>query len=190
MNIKKLFVVASLAVMTVSVCAQDFKKFRWGPTAGLNIASISSDETSSRVGFSVGAIGEYNFSDNLFMTGTLKFSQKGFKSGDYFKANPGYLEIPIHGGYRYSINEQFTVFGEFGPYFAFGVCGKAKGIDYSTDYFGDGTKRFDFGLGFAVGAEFSKFQLRLGYDLGLTKLSNGDGAPKNRNFNISISYMF
>ena len=196
---KKLFAVAFLAVMTISATAQDFKKFRFGPTIGLNISTMNSvADHSSKVGFNVGALAEYNFTDNIFMTGALKFSQKGFKydDGDN-KVNPGYIELPIHAGYRYSFNDKFSIFGEFGPYLAVGVCGKDKDDDSSIDYFGGENdfktmraKRFDFGLGFAAGVEYSKIQARVGYDFGLTKIFEGDGAPKNRNFYIALSYMF
>lgn len=211
---KKLFAVAILAVMTLSANAQDFKKFRFGPTVGLNIATTTDAVVGSRVGFSVGALAEYNFTDNFFMTGALKFSQKGGKYDEALagvvvknSANPGYIELPIHAGYRYSFG-QFSIFGEFGPYLAVGVCGKAKmealGQERSIDYFGDpsdpddnsaGVKRFDFGLGVAAGAEYKKCQLRIGYDFGLTGLENYDvPAPfkksKNRNFYVALSYMF
>lgn len=207
---KKLFAVAFLAVMTLSANAQDFKKFRFGPTVGLNISTMNLDYNhSSKVGFNVGALAEYNFTDNIFMTGAVKFSQKGVKwnnlmrNGNDLKANPGYIEIPIHAGYRYSFNDNFSLFGEFGPYLAFGVCGKLKADGYdSIDYFGDDAKavfggkakRFDFGLGFAVGAEYSKFQLRVGYDFGLTAAFDlpdyvGTSA-KNRNLYFALSYMF
>lgn len=212
---KKLFAVAFLAVMTISATAQDFKKFRFGPTVGLNVATTTADEVGSRVGFSVGALAEYNFTDNVFMTGALKFSQKGGKyevavpgmAVAKYSANPGYIELPIHAGYRYSFNDKFSIFGEFGPYIGIGVCGKSKveinGKEKSENYFGDpakdedtyGAKRFDFGLGFAAGAEFSKFQLRIGYDFGLTGLENYDvpdpyKKSKNRNFYVALSYMF
>lgn len=206
---KKLFAVAFLAVMTISATAQDFKKFRFGPTAGLNIATTTQDGVNSRVGFSVGALAEYNFTDNFFMTGALKFSQKGGKNkvdvlGYTVKnsVNPGYIELPIHAGYRYSFNDKFSIFGEFGPYIGIGVCGKYKRevngtVTTKYNYFGDdddddsmGAKRFDFGLGVAAGVEYSKIQARVGYDFGLTKIFEGDGAPKNRNFYIALSYMF
>ena len=223
MFLKKSFVIAILAVMTVSASAQDFKKFRFGPTVGLNLASNSAKDVKPKVGFSIGALGEYNFTNNFYMTGALKFSLKNSKfeneiKGTHGSYEPCYIEIPIHGGYRYSFNDKFSVFGEFGPYFGIGVCGKAyennvlmkketvAGIypeteyefrDITMDYFGDfknhsvlGASRFDFGLGVAAGVEFSKFQARLGYDFGLTKIFDVANSARNRNFYIAVSYMF
>ena len=195
-----------MAVITVGASAQDFKKFRFGPTVGLNVATTTGAGISSRVGFSVGVLGEYNINDDFFVTGALKFSQKGGKSETFvgtYTANPGYIEIPIHAGYRYSFNDKFSIFGEFGPYIGIGVCGKVKAPNGggSIDYFGGETdfatnqmKRFDFGLGLAAGAEYKKFQLRIGYDFGLVGLESYDVTPfsksKNRNFYVALSYMF
>lgn len=242
MFLKKSFAIAILAVMTVCASAQDFKKFRFGPTVGLNLASNTAKEVKPKVGFSIGALGEYNFTNNFYMTSALKLSLKNSKlDGTEFDKNdktkvkkvfhdsykPYYFEIPIHAGYRYSFNDKFSVFGELGPYIGIGVCGKAysketkydvyveekvyngRYVDiedvhypeiskeYTIDYFGDfkdrstvGANRFDFGLGFAAGIEFSKFQARLGYDFGLTKIFDVENSARNRNFYIALSYMF
>lgn len=197
---KKFFAVAILAVATLSMNAQDFKKFRFGPAVGMNVAKVS--DASSKIGFNVGARAEYNFSDNFYLGSGLLFTQKGFKlkgimqNGADLKANPFYLEIPINAGYRYNFSEKFSVFGEVGPYIGFGIAGKYKAEGYeSAKYFGDEgaalfgkAKRFDMGIGFAAGCEFSKFQVRVGYELGLTKVFPGGG--KNKNLTIGVAYMF
>lgn len=198
---KKFFAVAILAVATLSMNAQDFKKFRFGPAVGMNVAKVS--DASSKIGFNVGARAEYNFSDNFYLGSGLLFTQKGFKikgmmpNDADLKANPFYLEIPINAGYRYNFNEKFSVFGEVGPYIGFGIAGKYKAEGYnSSKFFGDEgafltgekAKRVDFGLSFAAGCEFSKFQLRVGYELGLTKVWPGGG--KNKNLFVGVAYMF
>lgn len=210
---KKIFAVALLALATITMNAQDFKKFRFGPTAGLNISTMNLDwDHSSRVGFNVGAICEYNFTNNWYVGSGLKFTQKGVRWNNIInnidnpnlKSTPGYLEIPVNIGGRYSFNDKFSIFAEVGPYFAFGVCGKYKIEGGSCNYFGDegedfmelltGTevraKRFDFGLGFAAGVEYAKFQLRVGYELGLTKAFNIDNSAKMRNLYVGLAYMF
>jgi hypothetical protein len=101
-------------------------------------------------------------------------------------------------GYRFSINEKLSFFGEFGPYFGIGVCGKYNADGFEPNFFDDATssfvggkpKRFDVGLGVAVGAEYSKFQLRAGYDFGLTGVWDVSNSAKNRNFYVGVGYMF
>ena len=198
---KKFFAVAILALATLSINAQDFKKFRFGPTAGMNVAKVS--DASSRIGFNVGARAEYNFSDNFYLGSGLLFTQKGFKvkglmpNGADLKATPCYLEIPINAGARYNFNEKVSIFGEVGPYIGFGIAGKYKAEGYDSNKFfgdegafftGENAKRVDFGLSFAGGVEFAKFQLRVGYELGLTKVWPGVG--KNKNLFVGVAYMF
>ena len=202
---KKLFLFVALATMTLCVSAQEMKKFRFGPSVGLNVATMNLEQDhSSKIGFNIGAIAEYNFTDNFFLASGLKYSMKGvtwekvMPNGADLKANPGYLEIPIHGGARYCINDKFNIFAEFGPYFAVGVSGKYKADGYSeyVEGFYDEAqgdlqgKRFDFGLGFVVGAEYSNIQLRIGYDLGLIGVFDVSNSAKNRNLFINVGYMF
>lgn len=51
-------------------------------------------------------------------------------------------------------------------------------------------KRFDFGIGVGVAYEINKFFVSLDGEFGLTKLVDGDGAPKNMNFSIGVGYKF
>ena len=188
---KILALVAILAIGLGSVNAQE--SLRWGVTAGMNSSKYSNDFLNSRTGFHVGVKAELV---NL-------------------KLNPYYLEIPVHMGYEYVINENFAVFGNAGPYAAIGVFGKIKakadlssaggnidweewGIDPS-DLKGEGSenifgkdkmKRFDLGLGIKTGVEFNqKYQVAISYDWGLLETID-DSDWKNRNLMISFSYMF
>jgi len=180
---KKLFAVAILALATLSINAQDFKKFRFGPTAGLNVAKVTGLDAKMAIGFNVGARAEYNFNDNIYLGSGLLLSQKGFKFDGFpgtVTRSAGYLEIPINAGYRYCVSDKFALFGEVGPYIGVGIYGK--------DGYFDAAKRFDMGLGFGVGCEISKFQVRVGYELGLTNVFPGGG--KNRNLYVGVAYMF
>ena len=180
---KKLFALAILAFAALSINAQDFKKFRFGPTAGLNVAKVTDLDAKMAIGFNVGARAEYNFNDNIYLGSGLLLSQKGWKYDGFPETvtqYAGYLEIPVNAGYRYCASDNFALFGEFGPYIGIGIYGK-------NSYF-DAAKRFDFGLGAAVGCEISKFQVRVGYELGLTNVYPGGG--KNRNLFVGVAYMF
>ena len=146
---------------------------------------------------------------------TSKGAKFNYGSLVNLKLNPYYLEIPVHMGYKYVINENFAVFGNAGPYAAIGVFGKIKakadlssaggnidweewGIDPS-DLKGEGSenifgkdkmKRFDLGLGIKTGVEFNqKYQVAISYDWGLLETID-DSDWKNRNLMISFSYMF
>ena len=118
------------------------------------------------------------------------------------KLNPCYLEIPVHIGYKYAVNDNFTLFANAGPYIGIGLFGKLKttgeiknelessvGTSSENIFGDDGFKRFDLGLGLKAGMEFSKkYQISIGYDFGLTETS--DAGTKNRNLMISLGFMF
>lgn len=219
---KKFLMTLAVACFALTASAQEKGDLRFGVTAGMNVSNITDMEMDSRIGFHVGAKAEYNITDNLYGNAALLFSQKGSKSewseeGYNVEStwNPGYIELPIHIGYRYKVDEKVSIFGETGPYFAYGICGKAKdewtgtyaGITESgedkEDFFGDdkkednyGAKRFDCGWGVKVGVEAAKFQVSLGYEYGFTKVKDindafeGSKKPHNSNFMVSVAYMF
>lgn len=198
MRLKAILIAALMVCGVSTVSAQIEKGLRYGVIAGLNCSNTDGEGSKSKIGFHVGARAEYNFSESLYATASLLYSHKGFKIDNYddFKANAGYLELPIMAGYRWSLNNGLSIFGETGPYFAYGICGKVKGDgDEDYDFFGDeedsfGAKRFDAGWGIHAGVEYSKFQIRVGYELGFTKLYDVDDSAKNRNLMVSVGYTF
>ncbi len=200
---KKILVIfALLAISFTSINAQE--NLKWGATLGMNSSTFSGDAFSSKVGFHAGVkaeVGLPQIAEGVYLDLGALLSLKGAKVnlGSYdIKYNPCYLEIPVHMGYKYTVNENFAVFGNAGPYVAIGLFGKVKidgaeSSDASDNVFdedGGGMKRFDLGLGLKFGVEFcKKFQVAFGYDWGL--IDNADHIDnKNRNMMISLSYMF
>ena len=208
---KKILVLFALtAIAMVSVNAQD--NLKWGVMAGMNVSKYTFTGFDNRVGFHAGVKAELGLSQEAsgaYMDFAALLTLKGAKidggSIATVKFNPYYLEIPVHVGYKYAVNENFALFGSVGPYLAVGLFGKAKlkvdgdiadiaelgGNSMSEDIFGDdGLKRFDFGLGLKAGVEFSKkYQVALSYDFGLIDVQK-DLGMKNRNLMISFGYMF
>lgn len=208
---KKILVLFALtAIAMVSVNAQD--NLKWGVMAGMNVSKYTFTGFDNRVGFHAGVKAELGLSQEAsgaYMDFAALLTLKGAKidggSIATVKFNPYYLEIPVHVGYKYAVNENFALFGSVGPYLAVGLFGKAKlKVDgdiadiaelgdnsMSEDIFGDdGLKRFDFGLGLKAGVEFSKkYQIAISYDFGLVEVIKEVGM-KNRNLMISLGYMF
>ena len=100
---------------------------------------------------------------------------------------------------RLLLNQNIVV--KAGPYFGFGIAGKYKAGGEKIDFFKDtkdedgdilmeGAKKFDAGLGVGVAYEINKFFIDLTGEFGLTKIYDGDGAPKNINFSIGVGYKF
>lgn len=206
---KKILVLFALLMTGVmGIHAQEGLK--WGAMAGMNSSKFSTDGFDSKVGFHVGIKAEKDspqIAQGVYLDMAALLSLKGTQingNDASLKFNPYYLEIPIHMGYKYAINDNFAIFGNFGPYFAVGLFGKMKATGYLIDevegltsihdsakVFGSNAmKRFDFGLGLKAGVEFfQKYQVSIGYDWGL--LDNiEDSGNKNRNLMLSVGYFF
>jgi len=208
---KALLLFALVAISVVSINAQD--NLKWGVMAGMNVSKYTITGFDSRIGFHAGVKAELGLSQapngGAYMDFAALLTLKGAKidggSIASIKFNPYYLEVPVHVGYKYAVNDDFALFGSVGPYIAVGLFGKAKAkVDgniadlgelgtnsASEDIFGDdGLKRFDFGLGLKAGVEFSKkYQVAISYDFGLVEVIK-DLGMKNRNLMISLGYMF
>lgn len=164
--------------------------------------------------------------ENLFVEGAIEFQRKGYQKffnqhadslhTDYKeKTNLYYLVIPTTAGYKFHFHGfEFTPL--FGPYYAIALGGRFK-YDRETDDRGEhisqikrypmfgkkngterlfDTRRFDFGLRFAVGIEYFKgMRSSIGYDLGLVDVIKADFRgdkykSKNSVFYISHTYFF
>lgn len=203
----KTLVLAALLICGVgSTYAQNREKVRLGVEAGMTVNTIKNyyDDADRKVGFDAGLRVDVNFTDNIYLGTGLQYMMKGVKSsgkGWESKVNTGYLQIPIHVGYRYDFNETIGIFGEFGPFLAIGVNGQRKyesGSHSKKDYdvFGDPdegyAKRFDMGLGLHVGCEIIQhWQVALGYDWGLIDMYKGPGDKvRNGSLRLGVAYMF
>ena len=181
--------------------------------------------TDPKAGFNLGVRGEYMLPScyGVFVNLGVNYTMKGAKMDvaaslpdDYsctVKYRPCYIEIPLHVGYRFNVLDNLGVFADFGPYFAIGVNGKEKTEfegdaveDRSTKFFRNSKmilgeiQRYDFGLGFRVGAEYANHHsLNFSFDWGLTDMyrdsyrreffkENGFELGKLKNFNAGITY--
>lgn len=181
--------------------------------------------TDPKAGFNLGVRGEYMLPScyGVFVNLGVNYTMKGAKMDvaaslpdDYsctVKFRPCYIEIPLHVGYRFNVLDNLGIFADFGPYFAIGVNGKEKFEfdadaveDYSTKFFRNSKmdlgeiQRYDFGLGFRVGAEYANHHsLNFSFDWGLTDMyrdsyrreffkENGFELGKLKNFNAGITY--
>lgn len=198
----------------LTIYAKASEPIRWGIVGGMNISKPAKTDYSEGYGFHVGGKVEFNLSDHqsrFFIYSAALLSLKGGEPttrASYaednthvelfdYKEHNYYLNIPIHVGYKHTINKKIALFGSVGPYIGFGLFGKLKtdsnkqNIPSKNIYGSDGyLNRFDWGVGGLVGVEIvRKIQISLGYDLGLKNVAK-TGDYKNRNFTVSCAYMF
>lgn len=180
------------------------KLVRLGVRAGLNVASFTGDlgeDMDSKCGFVGGLSADFALMESFYINSGVFFSMNGAKfdeDGYKLTYSPMYIKIPVMASYRYNFNENLQWQLNFGPYFAFGVGGKAKveyeGEEEKADFFGDdddqlGGKRFDMGLGVGTGITWNKIFFGIEYDFGMTKVVK-DVKGKNSAFSVSLGYNF
>lgn len=190
---KKLILIAVITVFGLSPVFAQFE-VHFGPKAGVNLASITGDDTDDhkiRTAFHLGAAVEFSFSDKFSLQPEVLYSSQGSKyeeSGSDFeyqyteegKLILDYLNVPIMAKF-YPVP---GLFFEAGP--QVGVLLKAEvDYDYTEIYNGEtytesGTEDvkdevlpIDFGLNFGVGYKLD-FGLVLSarYNLGLLNLND------------------
>lgn len=211
-RIYKLTLVALIAFSSTSLFAQSPIKF--GIDAGVNLSNSSLDDSGvdkkAKVGFQIGVVAEYEFAPDFFLQSGLSFTTKGSKYEEKVSShdesvtfNQMYLQLPIYAAYKLEVTPDMKIVFNAGPYMAYGIGGKTKwknptiGGDavytgtLKEDTFGDdGLKRFDFGLGGGVGAEFSQIFVGLKYELGLADISRGQASYRNRSASLTVGYRF
>lgn len=197
--------ILSLCIVLFAISAHSQSPIRYGIEAGVDFSKYLSADLKYATGFRAGGFAELpSLSKNMYLTSGLYLTKKGGKGDDYLnlKINAYYLELPIHLGFRQKLSSKFSLFEEVGPYVALGLFGKTTAdgessgfcieiydVNYNT-FSKQELKRFDFGLGFKIGAEYkNQYRLAWGTDFGLIKVKNSSGA-KNFNTYFSLAYLF
>ncbi len=159
----------------------------------------------------------FDLESGLLLTGHGSKAETYFNGGnDYVKTkfNPIYLQVPLNAVVKIPMTKESSAFFHGGPYVAMGIGGKSKreskigpllsssesSIAFSNDdpftsqqedagY--NKLKRFDFGLNFGGGVQFSRIILKANYGLGLAKInsteSNNTANEKNKYRTLSFS---
>lgn len=203
-----------------SFYVSSFAQTTFGLRGGLNLADISLktsgigiDASSMKPGFHIGAVVDHSITDILAIETGLMLETKGSKikasaiGGTTGEAvtNIFYLDVPVNLKASYDFGG-IGIYGLFGPYVGFALSSKDKytgdfesaaGMSEYDNKIGnsdtDDLKRMDFGLTMGAGVEIDKFQLGVGYDLGLANIQPGgdsDNFVKNKVFKISVGLMF
>ncbi|NVO11688.1 MAG: PorT family protein [Bacteroidales bacterium] len=169
--------------------------------SGLNLSKAlyfvgdTSVFTNRLPGINAGVVGEFKLANNLYLSTSVGFSQRGYKindSGVHLKYRYNYIDIPASIVYKFELDNINFNF-EFGPYLSTGINGKyIQGGKTSKIHFGSAAnqvKRFDFGLNLGYCLEFEKITLRLNYMVGFINFANnGVESLKNRAFTFSVGY--
>lgn len=111
------------------------------------------EDFKNRVGFNIGVIYDYGFTENFYIQPGLYFTTRGGKidkpKDDYKeKWNLNYLQIPILASYRFVLTDNIKLHINAGPYVAVGLGGKMKyeidGEKYDIKAFGTSKGEYDY----------------------------------------------
>ena len=106
----------TIAISAIVFATSQAQEFRYGLSGGYNLNSMIANESKS--GFHAGLKGEYAFRDaqkGLYTDFGLMISSYGWKSTPAYEngtgkelewdTTPYYLNIPIHLGYKFKVND-------------------------------------------------------------------------------------
>lgn len=111
----------------------------------------------------------------------------GDASGNDF--TEGQVNIPLHVGLKYKINDKFKVFADVGPFI--GINGSATlGSGYGSNDYELKSNALDFGLGGNIGVCFKKFGLSLGADKGFLDIAKFSSKEKNISTGLKSSSFY
>lgn len=204
---KRLLIIISALSICMGIQAQSLwdaskpdKAFTFGARAGVNFSSTDMDyATSSRTGFHVGGIVDWNIVKSFSLSTGVSYVQKGFRGG-FGKGSAGYVQLPLLASYRIETPKGAWFHFNVGPYFAWGVSGNVeyKPYDetfrYEFDQKSFGKKGFfrHFDAGVTAGAYilFGHIVAGLSYEYGFADISKVYGKFHNRNTCFTVGYNF
>jgi hypothetical protein len=190
------------------ISTENTLKDRWGIKGGINIATVSFENTTSTalestVGAAAGVTLEHPFTSTWFFHSGLEFSMKGFELGSgstALKSTAIYLLLPATVGYKFNIGKGWKLEPRLGLFLAYGVAGEtsatASDNSASVKTFGDKIlKPFDYG---AMGGFFfdnNTVVIGLHSELGMSE-TNGENfkvtgtKAHSNNVSITLGYLF
>ena len=185
---KKLFF--STLFLCLSILISNAQDVKFGGKAGLNIATLTGDDTEgvdNRISFHIGGVVEIPVSEVFSVQPELLYSDQGAEVDD-IKIKFGYLNLPVLA--KFYVTEGFDVVA--GPQLGFLVSaeGEQDGISVDIDDF---FKSIDFGIGIGAGYELENgINFGARYNIGITDLNDTDepGELMNSVFQISVGYFF
>ena len=195
---KKLFFAVILTAITMtSMNAQKF-----GAKLGLNIATLSGDVTNTKMkmGANIGAVAEFEITEQFTFQPELVFSMQGTKydNGDSIEGLGGlddprlkltYINVPLMA--KYYVTESLSL--QAGPQVGFLMSANSAGFAGGDDVdVKDNMNSFDYGVNFGAGymMDFGLF-IDARYNLGLANTADSDDyTVKNNVISVSVGYFF
>ena len=204
-------VLASAMVQRADAQLLDFEgmpPYKLGLTAGLNIPTFSGSGYDYTIGLNAGVdlmLDASDIFDNTFGRAVVRYSMKGATGPDpmhpdgpnhepktHFTSH--YIEVPIHYGYAWYLDSDWTIMGETGPYFAVGLAGTARPDDETilgshSFFHSHDVSRWDVGWGLQCSLLYDQqWQVHVAYDWGFKNMN--DHFLQNNGLSIGLTLYF
>ena len=184
------FAVAMTSLAFAQEKANSSSSVRFGLKAGLNIASISADDSKAKAGIYGGAFANIPIAESFSIQPEILYNGVGSKyDGDSdLRLNLDYISIPVM--FQYNFVPNFYV--EAGPQFGFLINSKLKSDVGSFDA-DDVFKGCDVGIGLGAGYYFTDdFGVTARFVAGLNDIvdNNPGDAVRNNVFQVGVAYKF
>lgn len=191
---KKFFAVVALALMTLTVSAQEDSKITVKAGVGLSSVVGSDADTKTTVAYKVGISYDLGLSEKFSIIPGVELSTKGYKSDVVDGSiSMAYLQVPVFAAYKFPISDNMKLAIKAGPYVSYGLYGSdiewydgGKSNVFDSD---GGFKRFDAGVIAGVSLDFNQFVIGAEYSRGLTKMAS-DYSMFNQAFGVVLGYKF
>lgn len=185
-----------IAISTLSVSAQIEPGIRMGIRVNGGLSSLTDDGNNAAFGFGAHWIAEYNAKLSMYIQSGIGVEDIAYIAGGDRK-DVFFLQMPVHGGFRFVKGNKTAYFIQAGPTFGIGLwgtrvllygCGSTH-YNYGS-YFEYTGNRFDLGLGGRVGIESGKFQISAGANYGVLHAVKDWEYGHNLSVNLGVAYMF
>lgn len=185
--------------------------YKLGVTAGMVVPTFSGAGYDYTLGLNAGVdlmMDASDIFDNTFGRVVVRYAMKGATGPDHYHPDfmnnqkyypktyftTHYIEIPVHYGYAWYLDTDWTIMAETGPYLAVGLGGTARPegetILGSHSFFGKhDASRWDVGWGLQASLLFDQqWQLHVAYDWGFKNMN--DYFLQNNGLNVGLTFYF
>ncbi len=195
---KKLF----FAVLFTAIAMTSMNAQKIGAKVGLNIATLSGDieNTKMKMGLHIGAVAEFEITEQFTFQPELVFSMQGTKYDDGSSIDGlgglddprlklTYINVPLMA--KYYVTESVNI--QVGPQVGFLMSANSSGFFGDDDVdVKDNMNSLDYGVNFGAGyvMDFGLF-IDARYNLGLANTRDSDNITiKNNVISVSVGYFF
>lgn len=207
---KKLIVIPLLCFAMASnaqiftVFGQDCGFIYVGPKIGGTYSTITnfSDfmvvDAKSKIGYQLGGIAEFGFTDKFSIQTEMLFYAKGTKFKDMDgQVKMNYIGIPLLAKYAFKAFGLTKVYATGGTFSEVRTKGEWVDPGGTTSELGSGFKKYDWGFSIGCGAEYPTdkgiWGLDLRFNQGLTDLHDDVGETtktRSRSFGFALTYKY